>query len=508
MRLLVFFALLSASRAHANVLDGRAVLPHCQARNVDVPEACRAELPPTALAAILPVAEKAVKDEQVRQMKDYARARMTEELDASIRSREIMVQCLEKPGKDCRERIDALRRMLEENFTQLRLATAVSRIPVTLQDHSIRQDLSLPAAFGGTTLPPLSESELAFVLDLQHNVIDATEWIGISQLRRELGLSASVEELRGKCGTIRYLTDDEVCARIHDIHENAFVQFRRSMGKIRDSLISQLPLTIRFRKTPITDKDLHKELSGSLATLREWRKEAAKSTGKAEEKRLYDEMAFADEYVAKHPEFCAAAEENILSVGRKELRSSWLKTGRNIAFISAVCTGTTLTGIPYVCLGAGTALTAYGLNAKYSEWNLVRERLESADRENPQATLSSVQNKFRDLLVLTALSAVGTFTGVRAEFSGEAASLTAKAAAQSLEGEESSFYSLAGNVLEQFSTKAFGGLKSAAIGKTLMGAAEIAKPESATGYRQWLRSDAYTARVYEIFLRERFSGAK
>ena len=134
----LFFLLLVPRLGLAAFWDRGAVLPHCQFLNIKVPGECRSELPPDSLAAILPLADRMVKDEQVRKLKDYVRGRMLEEIDTAIDSRKILLDCMSNlANATCAARVRTLKQALEQNLQRLRFALALSQFRPDPLDRSI-----------------------------------------------------------------------------------------------------------------------------------------------------------------------------------------------------------------------------------------------------------------------------------------------------------------------------------------------------------------------------------
>jgi hypothetical protein len=489
-----FLLLLFSPAALANMWDGKAILPHCQQLNIAVPASCRSQVPPEELLFILPLADKILKDEQVLQAQAYSKKRLLDELDTSLDARKTMLDCLDNLGNEhCALRVNALRDSLEANVKRLRVSLALSKETIDQQDHTISPMISYPSSLGSGGVPPLGVDEISFARNFQRSTLASIEHVGISKMRQEMGIAINESGLREKC-RLQDANFIEACQRLNDIHERSFNQFRQSMLKISDSLISRLPLTLRFKSVPINKEQLRTELEFSRATLQQWREENAKPVASGGKNALANALPFADEYAAHHPEACSALEENILHSSRASALIAGLKTGSNVVGMGTLCT----LASPLVCFSVGTAMGGYGLRTQYGEWSTVRRRLSSADHENPQANLTLAHNKYRDLLVNVALTTAGTAMGVSGTFLGDS-EVSLQLMATDLEGESGSFFSQAGTVFEKMSTQMYAGLKGTAISTTVQQVADLSQKDPATTYFDWLRSDAFTARVYEVF---------
>jgi hypothetical protein len=485
----------SPARAGQNIFNGQAVLPHCQVLNIHLPEACIKDTPPEALQMIMPIADRVVKDQQVRDAKEHARTEMLAELDRTIGARKTMLDCFDKlSDPKCRQAVDQLKNALDDNMSKLRIVLALSNLPADLHDHSVSPFIGFPIAVGKPDLPRLSIEEQQFALYFQKSALAPLENIGIEKLREELNVSQSADELRTRCA--RFDPDfDTVCQRINDIHQVTFVKFRESMAKIRDNLIAQLPLTLSFSRPPVTDAQLEKALGTSLASLQKWREDQAKTTGDADYSRLVDLFPYADDYVWSHPEACAAAEENILKVRRWKFGTGWAKTGATIAGMSVLCTATA--AVPVVCFTAGTALGGFGVYQKYTDWSQVKQRFTSSDKELPGANIVNVHDKFRDFIEVTSMTALGTASGLNGMYTGDSIELAATA----LEKTGGTFYEEAGKIFEKTAENMYEGLKGAAVGEAVHSAAtKFVQKDVTTSYYDWLGSDAFTARVFDVFL--------
>ncbi|MGZ3684874.1 MAG: hypothetical protein ACXVCI_13530, partial [Bdellovibrionota bacterium] len=201
MPITLFWSLLAISTpAFAGVWDGRAVLENCQQTNIKIPVACRNEIPPDVLATILPVADKMVGDEQVRKIKEYDHEQLSAELKRSIKARKTLLACMDKPDdKKCATRIAALRTQLEKNVARLRIALALSRTPLVIDDRSVGTQIQLPGPLGATPLPPLSNAEAESARAFQKSALAASERVGLEKLRQDSGIEAGSDELVSKC---------------------------------------------------------------------------------------------------------------------------------------------------------------------------------------------------------------------------------------------------------------------------------------------------------------------
>jgi len=169
---------------------------------------------------------------------------------------------------------------------------------------------------------------------------------------------------------------------------------------------------------------------------------------------------------------------------------------RDVTAVTLVCS----VGTPLVCIAAsGTVLGKDTKNA-YNEWSQVRRRLASADEENPQANQVSAGDAYRDLLVAVALDSADTASYAKWALKGGEDFVSLRKFVKKVERKPSSFYHQAG---EMFSTLAenveydlpiAGG---STAGETTTSA--LVHMEPSGNYSEWLKSDAYTARVYEAF---------
>ncbi|MGZ3717498.1 MAG: hypothetical protein ACXWR1_04260 [Bdellovibrionota bacterium] len=500
MPITLFWSLLAISTpAFAGVWDGRAVLENCQQTNIKIPVACRNEIPPDVLATILPVADKMVGDEQVRKIKEYDHEQLSAELKRSIKARKTLLACMDKPDdKKCATRIAALRTQLEKNVARLRIALALSRTPLVIDDRSVGTQIQLPGPLGATPLPPLSNAEAESARAFQKSALAASERVGLEKLRQDSGIEAGSDELVSKC---RRQEPDllEICQKIRAIHEESFVQFRASMGKIAGNIISDLPFALSFSSVPISDAELKKQLAKSLKTLSDWNDDNG-DTDEDDDKKwstlLSDSQAYTEQYVAEHPEACPAAERNIRLTGRMQFAKDLGVSVRDVTAVTLVCSVST----PLICISASGVVLGKDTKNAYSEWSQIRRRIASADEENPQASLDGAGDAYRDLLVAVALDSLDTADYAKWALKGGEDFVSLRKFVKKVEKKPSRFYHQAG---EMFSTLAenveydlpiAGG---SAVGEAVTSAMVHMEPSGV--YSEWLKSDAYTARVYEAF---------
>jgi hypothetical protein len=501
MAALLFYLLSLSIAAHAGLIDGRAVLPHCQLQaSAPASVACRNEDSNSAISALLPVAEKITNDEQVRRMKEYGHRRISIELANSIRARRALLACMKKAGDQaCAERLNLLRSKLERNVRRLRLALAISNIPTTLYDRSVSSQIQLPAALGSTPLPPLSAKETEEARSFQNEALKASERVGLENLRAQLGRAESSAELTKRC----HAQDPELieyCASAQGVHESSFLKFRLSMEKISETIIGELPFVLSFSAAPISDADLKIAIKNSLDTLKEWKDENGAEDDDNDDTWstfLSDNRAFTDEYVALHPEACAAAEHNIRATSAMQIGKDALASARDVVATTVVCS----VASPLVCIAASGAVFARDTHTSFSEWSQVRSRLKSADRPNPQANMVAADDAFRDLLVTAALDGLDTASYAKWALKGGEDFYPLKEFIKDVEGDPKSFASTAGEMFQTLSENVRDDLKLAGaigLGEAANGQHHRADPQS---YNEWLESDAYTARVYEAFER-------
>jgi hypothetical protein len=375
-----------------------------------------------------------------------------------------MLGCLDTPAGACAARLRLLKQEIENHVRRLRFTLALSHTQGDINDRSVSPIVSLPLPLGGGMFPPLTDDEKNRATQFQQATLYTMDRIGFARLRQQLGIELTTNELKEKCHN-HDLSYADACEQMEMIRRENLDHFRKSMSKISDSVIASLPLAVRFRTVPVSDEALRKELA--------------------------DATPCADEYVAAHPEACSAAEENIRDVGRFKLGKTVVKTGATILGMSTLCAFTT----PGVCVSVWAGLSANGVSKGVYAWDVKRERLRSADGEMPDASLSVVHDKFRDMLVTIALSAVFTTKSVLG-----VALPTSSEAAKALES-GSPFFSDAGKAFDKISGNVFDGLKGTAISQvTKESAEELVTKDRTTTYRDWVESDAFTARVFESFL--------
>jgi hypothetical protein len=251
----------------------------------------------------------------------------------------------------------------------------------------------MPNSLGNRALPELSEDERAQVLKFYRQFLrDIDRYQGHDESGKNIAKDKFVELCQSSssqdCKSYRaYL-------RVHE--EEVSVQ----APKAAFAIISAFPILWKFDQSPVSSADLKKELTSSLATLKEWRAEVLDTNSPGKLFAAYPMVT--NQFLLAHPSLCQEVErstfdQQFLAQGQKYGRMGLelIATGATCALTEGIGCG--LAG--FGSAGVETDLSFKNLQVTTQRFSAEGDLVKSVKYRSNLVKSSDVENAQKDLLV-------------------------------------------------------------------------------------------------------------